>query len=245
MRVALLLICFALTACSSVSVVEEKENAALAPISAPVELCVRPFQVAKGAVFDVAPPRGTDDARAAVGRSIADGVMSRGARWVAPTKVLEEGEKLPGKGLLIEGTVLRAQQGSRALRIGIGFGLGRTHMDTAVSVYNLEASTKKPWLTYKTTGGSNMEPGLITGLVAPPSVAIPILATIAGSAVSGVAKSNKGVSQDGKRTGRAVVSVIHDHLAVKEIVKRKAWPKRSGSLGTPIGELNMPKIGEP
>lgn len=242
MRKSLLFICLALTACSSVSVVEEKENAAFAPKSAPVALYVRAFTVSKGAQFDVAPPRGATDAREATGRAITEGIMSRGARWVAPTRVLGDGEKPPREGLLVEGTILRAEQGSRALRIGIGFGLGRTFLDTSVSVFNLGSSTKKPWLTCKTTGGSNVEPGLVTGLVAPVSVAVPLIASIAGGAFSGVSKSNKGITQDAKRTGRSVVALIHDRLAARQLVKRKAWPKKSGSLGTPVGELNLPKF---
>ncbi|MFM8684173.1 MAG: DUF4410 domain-containing protein, partial [Chthoniobacterales bacterium] len=196
----------ALTACSSVSVIEERENAALAPKSAPAELFVRPFDVAKGAEFDVAAPRGKEDARAEVGRTIVDGMLSRGARWVAPTKGLAPGHQWPSKGILVEGTVIRAEQGSRALRIGIWFGAGRTRLDTAVRVFNLDASSKEPWLTFKTTGGSNMEPGLVTGLISPPSLALPIIATVAGTAVSTVTKGNKGVSQDAKRTGRAIVA---------------------------------------
>jgi hypothetical protein len=238
----LLLCCLALTACSSVSVIEERENAALTPKAAPAELFVCPFEVSKDARFDVAPPRGKEDARIEVGRNIVEGVLTRGERWIAPTKVLDKGQKWPRKGILVEGTVIRAEQGSRALRIGIGFGLGRTHLDTTVSVFNLEASAKKPWLTFKTTGGSNMEPGIVAGLVAPPAVVVPVLASIAGGAVSTVSKSHKGVTQDAKRTGRAIVAAIHDSLALKGMVKRKAWPKRIGTLGTPIGQLNVPTI---
>jgi hypothetical protein len=68
------------------------------------------------------------------------------------------------------------------------------------------------------------------------------LASIAGGAVSTVSKSHKGVTQDAKRTGRAIVATIHDSLASKGMVKRKAWPKRIGTLGTPIGQLNVPTI---
>lgn len=233
-----------LAACSSVSLIEEKENAALAPKSAPSVLYVCPFEVPVGADFDVAPPRGEEDPRASVGRTITEGVLSRGQRWVAPTEVLPDAEKLPAKGLLIDGKVLVARQGSRALRIGIGFGAGRTRLDTTVRVFNLDASAKKPWLTFKTTGGSNMEPGLITSLVVPSPATIPLVAGIAGSAVSGVTKSHKGVSQDAKRTGRAVVAAIHDRLALRQIVPRKAWPKRIGTVGTPVGQLNVPSLDE-
>lgn len=236
------LCCLLLGACSSVSVVGEKENASLAPKSAPSELSVRPFGVPTSANFDVASPVGKDDARVSVGGFIAEGVLSRGPRWVAPTKVLEAAQKTPAKGLLIEGEVAVARQGSRALRIGIGFGAGRTRLDTTVRVFNLEASAKKPWLTFNTTGGSNMEPGLVTAVIVPSPAFVPVLAGLAGGAISSVAKSDKGVSQDAKRTGRAIVAAVHDRLAARQLVQRKAWPKRIGSVGTPIGELNLPKI---
>jgi Domain of unknown function (DUF4410) len=172
--------CAALTACSSVSVVDERENAALAPESAPAALFVRPFQIAKGAQFDVASPAGKEDPRISVARTMTEGVLSRGPRWIAPAKVLGEKDKTPAKGLLIEGSILRAAQGSRALRIGIGFGAGRTHLDTAVRVFNLDASSKKPWFTCKTTGGSNTEPGLITSFVVPSAALLPLVAGLAG-----------------------------------------------------------------
>ena len=237
-------VCLLLGACSSVSVIEEQENAALAPKSAPTVLLVRPFEVSKGARFDVAPASEKDDPRDKVGRLITDGVLSRGARWVAPTKVLERGVKPPKTGLLVEGRVLVAQQGNRALRLGVGFGAGRSRMDTMVQVYNLGASDKKAWLNFKTTGGSNMEPGLLFSLFIPSPATIPILIGVAGGTASTVSRSHKGVTQDAKRTGRAVVSAIHDHLVARQLVPRKAWPKRIGTIGTPVGQLNVPSLDQ-
>ena len=236
------LVCLLLGACSSVSVIEEREDAALAPKSAPRELLVRPFEVSKGARFDVAPASAKEDPRDKVGDVIADGVLSRGARWVAPSKILEPGHKPPAEGLLIEGRVLVAQQGSRALRLGVGFGAGRTRMDTSVRIYNLAASDKKPWITCKTTGGSNMEPGLLFGLLIPSPATIPVLLGVAGGTASTVTRSHKGVTQDAKRTGRALTGVVHDRLAARGLVPRKAWPKRGGTIGTPAGVIKLPEI---
>lgn len=224
------------------SVIEEKENTALAPKSAPSELLVRPFEVSEGARFDVASAEKGEDTREKVGRTIAMGVLSRGERWIAPCRIIGKDTKLPREGLLVEGRVLVAQQGSRALRLGIGLGFGRTHMDTTVRVFNLAASAKEPWLTCKTTGGSNMEPGFIFGLAVPSPMVIPVIAGIAGGAVSTVTRSNKGVTQDAKRTGRAVTGVVHDRLVVRGLVPRKAWPKRGGTLGTPAGVIKLPEI---
>ena len=236
------LFCLLLGACSSVSVVEERENAALAPKSLPPQLLVSPFEVSEGARFHVAAVEKNEDPREKVGRLIAEGVLSRGTRWVAPAKILEPGKKPPSSGLLIKGRVLVAEQGSRALRLGVGLGAGRTHMDTTVAIYNLAASSKKPWITCKTTGGSNMEPGLLFGLIVPSPATIPILIGVAGGTVSTVSRSHKGVTQDAKRTGRAITAVVHDRLVARDLVPRKAHPKRGGTLGTPIGVIELPKV---
>jgi len=223
-----------LAGCSSVSVVDENENASLAPSARPTALYVRPFTVASKADFQVAPAAPGENVRSKVGQLIVDGVLSRGNDWVASTGILKAGDPAPEQGLLLEGVVLSADQGSRALRLGIGFGLGRSRLDTAVKIYNLEASRLDPWLTCRTTGGSNHEPGLVASLIVPVPVTLPVLAgAVAGGAVSTVSIGDKGVTQDSKRTGRAIAAVLHDHLVVLGLVRRKAWPKRAGSLALP------------
>ena len=235
--------------CSSVSVIEEREEAALAPAAVPPAVYVRLFEVPAGAEFEVATPNEAEDPRRRVAQLVADGFFTRSSRWIAPARVLGADEKLPPSGLLVDGRLLRTNQGSRALRLGIGFGLGRSHMDTTVRVFNLAKSAEKPWLAFKTTGGSNMEPGLaaalITAPISAPVVALPAAASVAGGAMSTASRGFKGVTQDGKRTGRAIAAAIHDRLAVRGLVERKAYPKRGGRLATPLGEVDLPDIPVP
>lgn len=235
--------------CSSVSVIGEREDASLAPTAPPPAVYVHLFEVPDGAEFEVATPNKGEDARRRVGQLIADGIFTRSSRWIAPGRVAGDGEKLPASGLLIDGRLLRAQQGSRALRLGIGFGLGRSHLDTSVRVFNLAKSADKPWLTFNTTGGSNMEPGLaaaiVTAPISAPVVALPAAASVASGAVSTASRGFKGVTQDGKRTGRAIAAAVHDRLAVRQLVERKAYPKRGGSIATPFGEVDLPHISLP
>ena len=197
----------------------------------------------------MATPNKGEDARLRVGQLIADGIFTRSSRWIAPGRVAGDGEKLPASGLLIDGRLLRTQQGSRALRLGIGFGLGRSHLDTSVRVFNLAKSADKPWLTFNTTGGSNMEPGLaaalVTAPISAPLVVLPAAASVASGAVSTASRGFKGVTQDGKRTGRAIAAAVHDRLAVRQLVERKAYPKRGGRIATPFGEVDLPHISLP
>jgi hypothetical protein len=235
----LLLPLLLLAGCSSVSVLQEREVSSLAPTSKPKAVYVRPFEVRRGAEFDAAVPASGEDPRSKVGDLVTEGVLSRSEAWIAPGKLLPADAPAPRGGLLVQGKILRTQQGSRALRVGIGFGLGRTRLETSVRVFNLAASATEPWLSFETTGGSNMEPGVLGALV-PSPVAIPIAASVVGSAVTAGAIGVKGVTQDASRTGRVIAAAIHDKLAKRRLVERATNVKRAGRLATPVGEVPVP-----
>lgn len=242
-----LLLLLALTGCSSVSVMQEKENAALAPKTRPSVLYVQPFEVRRGAEFDAAAAKPDEDPREKVADMVTEGILSRSGELVAPGRKLGSGAEMPKEGLLVAGKILRTRQGSRALRIGIGFGAGRTRLETSVRVFNLAASRTEPWLRFETTGGSNMEPGVVGALV-PSPVSIPIAASIAagmvGGAVTAGAVGTKGVSQDAIRTGRVITTAVHDKLAERGVLARKAKVKRAGRWATPVGEVPIPNVDE-
>lgn len=235
----LLLLCLGAAGCSSVSVHEETAVAALAPASRPVALYVRPFSVPRGVEFDAAAKSGEDDPQARVGRLVADGVLSRAKQLIAPGKLLEPGALPPASGLLVEGKVLRVRQGSRALRLGIGFGFGRSRMETSVKVFNLDRSAAAPWLAFETTGGSNSEPGLV-GVVVPSPVSIPVAMSVIGGTAAAGAITGKGVTDDAKRTGRTIAAAIHERLADAGLVKRKTSAKKPGKIETPAGPVSLP-----
>lgn len=228
-----------LSGCASVSVTNESENALLAPSATPTVLYVRNFKVPRGVEFDVAAPadRGSPEDR--VAGFVADGISTYAKKWVAPPVKLAEGEPIPPAGLLVDGKFTRVRQGSRALRFVFGFGAGRSRMDTTVRVYNLEKSAGDPWLIFKTSGGSNVEPGLV-GAVVPGPLTLPAMAAMAGGVASTVTRGAKGVSHDGRRTGKVIAAAVHDYLAKHELVKRKTRVKRSGKVVTPAGELVLP-----
>ncbi len=80
---------------------------------------------------------------------------------IAPTQ--EAPASLPKSGLLIAGEFVTVKQGSRALRMGVGFGAGGTKVETMVRLYDLARSSTEPVATFQTTGGSNAEPGWLAG----------------------------------------------------------------------------------
>ena len=80
---------------------------------------------------------------------------------IAPTE--EVPNPLPKSGLLVTGEFVTVKQGSRALRMGIGFGAGGTKVETKVRLFDLAQSATDPIATFTTTGGSNAQPGWIAG----------------------------------------------------------------------------------
>ncbi len=238
-KLALCIVCVAAAGCSSVSVREETAISALAPTARPGALWVRPFEVPRGVEFDAAAKSGEENSQARVGRLIAAGVLSRADRWIAPGKLLEAGAPAPASGLLVEGKLLRVRQGSRALRLGIGLGAGRSRMETSVKVFHLDRSSTEPWMVFETAGGSNSEPGLI-GMLIPSPVSIPVALSIIGGTATAGAISGKGVTEDALRTGRTIAAAIHERLATGGAVKNMASAKRPGRIMTPAGEVKFP-----
>lgn len=107
------------------------------------------------------------------------------------------------KGWLVVGHFVRVNQGSRALRMIVGFGAGGTKMETSVAVYDLSATPDRRILQFETTGGSGAEPGAIAGGG---------LAEVAVSAASGV---GKGVSEDCARTAKMITATLSDYMVDK------------------------------
>lgn len=104
---------------------------------------------------------------------------------------------------LVRGRFVRVSQGSRAMRMFIGFGAGKTKMDTAVDVYDLSVSATAPAFTFTTTGGSGASPG----------------AVLSGNAVDmGVSAAEgaaPGVSDDSRRTARMISAYLSQKLAAR------------------------------
>jgi hypothetical protein len=130
----------------------------------------------------------------------------------------------PENAWLIRGEFTRVNQGSRLLRSTIGFGAGGTKMETNVYVYDLNHGGMKPFLTFSTSGGSNAEPGAITGIATDP-VEIAVQAALSG--VGGVAH---GLTEDTKRTAREITAVLSDYMFRHGWISKDKWikPKNLG-----------------
>jgi hypothetical protein len=122
---------------------------------------------------------------------------------------------------LLTGRFVHVNQGSRALRTVIGFGLGATKLETEVTVYDMSVEPPRPFLTFMTTGGSNAQPGVIPGF--------PINFVLVG--VDTASHLAIGLKMDVIRTSREIVAVLSEYMAQQGFIPRQD-AYRAKKLGT-------------
>ncbi|MBW0000839.1 MAG: DUF4410 domain-containing protein [Verrucomicrobia bacterium] len=220
--------------CASVSVTSERSDQTRAPHRCPTVLYVKDFGFPSQASIRA-------DRQGAQLVAFEQGIQTRMrtqtvralGRYglpVVPVTAPVELNKLRRRqpGWLIAGQFTRVNQGSRALRIALGFGAGGTKMETAVQVYDLaERRRERPLFSFSSSGGSNAEPGVITsvGPLAPTTVPAAVIA-IAG-------KAGHGVSEDEKRTARVIAAKVSEELSSRGCLPPEHKPgkaKRPGDL---------------
>jgi hypothetical protein len=136
------------------------------------------------------------------------------AEGAAPDKTFP-----PQHAWLVRGEFTRVYQGSRLLRGAIGFGLGATKVETKVYVYDLGKSDTKPFLVFSTTGGSNAEPGAITGIATDP------LTFVVSTALSGAGNVAHGLTEDSRRTAREITAALSDYMYRRGWIETDKWIK--------------------
>jgi hypothetical protein len=110
---------------------------------------------------------------------------------------------------LVTGRFVRVNQGSRALRTAVGLGLGGTKLETEVTVYDISVSPRRKLLTFRTTGGSNAQPGVLFGLVMPNYWLMGL--DTAGHLFF-------GLSVDTVRTSREIAATISEYMAQEQLI---------------------------
>lgn len=123
----------------------------------------------------------------------------------------------PENAWLIRGEFTKVNQGSRLLRGAIGFGAGGTKVETNIYVYDLNQNSNTPFLTFSTTGGSNAEPGAVTG-----GATDPVVAAI-GVAASGAGNVAHGLTEDTARTAREITAELSDYMYRSGWISKDKW----------------------
>ena len=123
----------------------------------------------------------------------------------------------PENAWVIRGKFVRVNQGSRFLRGTIGFGLGGTKLETVVEVYDLSDLSPKPFLKFSTTGGSNAEPGAVTGFATDP------LTLVVEAAAGGAGGVAHGLTEDTCRTAREITAELSDYMFNQGWIPQDKW----------------------
>jgi Domain of unknown function (DUF4410) len=194
--------------CASVSVTNLQQSEVAAPLLLPELIYVEEFQ----AVDEIlrVDRTGTElvEFKKELQSRLASETVERLTKHLAPAQILDSGYS-PTKGWLVRGRFVRVNQGSRALRLLIGFGLGGTKMETEVEVVDL-ARPSQPFLTFRTTGGSNAEPGAITGAASTG----PIDAAV-GTVLGVALVASHGVSEDAKKTAHEITASLSEYAGTR------------------------------
>lgn len=127
---------------------------------------------------------------------------------LAPAREISTYAEIPrGNHWLVVGSFDRVSEGSRALRAVVGFGAGGTKMETTVKVYNLEDTSRYPFLIFKTTGGSGAEPGALSSVVGTAGTT-----AVVGAAAAAAGGASRGVSDDTYRTARMITAELSEYM---------------------------------
>ena len=160
-------------------------------------------------------------------RAMAENLKGQLSKYIAPAEILPEGRPLPrGNYWLVKGTYDRVNQGSRALRIGVGFGAGGTKLETRVQFCSLSTGNPESFLSLITTGGSGLAPGAWAAFTPTGAFFIPGAIANAGGASLG------GLSVDRSRTAREITATLSEYCFQNRLIaeRRTRRPKKLGLL---------------
>lgn len=206
-----------LSGCASVSLVQREWK--VFPVPVPEMICVRPFTAELGTAKVNRDGAQLEAFAQGFGVESAGRLVERLGKHVGPAKMIGANERVKNpRHWVLEGRFVRMNQGSRALRSMVGFGLGGTRLETVVEIYRIDPRGRREVLAqFETTGGSNAEPG---ALFASPLGLVPRLA---------VSATASGLAADARRTSRMITAAIAEKL-VAQGVKLAGRPLRAKEL---------------
>jgi hypothetical protein len=194
-----------LSGCASISVCKVKPVANQSFVS-PKKIYVREF-TGPVSVFRV-DRRGDSltEFRSKTSKQLSNDLVKKLNESVMPAEALATNAQPPkGNNWLVTGTFERVNQGSRVLRALIGLGSGGTKIETTVHLAKLSTGKPEEFLTFRTTGGSNAEPGP-GALIGPPQIfsLIPVFLSV----------SMTGLTKDTARTAKMIAAEISNYLSI-------------------------------
>lgn len=213
--------CVVLSGCASVSV--DKRQRDEAKVVNPKRIYVQAFTGSREAFRVDRKEKDLRGFRRDFTALLQSATVERVTKKLVPAVPLAAGD-IPARedAWLVTGRYVRVNQGSRALRTVVGFGMGGTKLETEVTVWDLGGKKPRPFLTFRTTGGSGAQPGVALGLIAPNLWLL---------SLDTVAHLGPGLSFDVIRTSRQIVAALSESMAQDGFIPREKVyrSKRRGS----------------
>ncbi len=153
-------------------------------------------------------------------------------RFGVPVVETPSGKPAAGPtGWLVSGEFTRVNQGSRALRVFVGAGLGGTKMETRVRV--TDTRTGRIVCAFRTTGGSNADSCIIA------SYGPLTLLTFGTDVIGAASTAAHGVTEDTGRTAKMIADYISVQLAAHGAIPaaKAREPKILAGPVDPLGSL--------
>lgn len=137
---------------------------------------------------------------------------------------------------LVRGEIREVDQGSRALRAGVGLGMGRTTFRTRVTVFDVTSTGLVPLLRFSTTGSSGLEPGAALGVA---TAGVGTGLAVANAAGSAVLAGLPGVNTDIDRTSYEIAAVVSVYLQRNGLLGASRTPISPNIAGQMPSTLNL------
>jgi len=197
------------SSCSSVGIHSVQMNSA-PPRTAPPRIWVERFS-APASAFQLGERSAAEKSvlRNEIVTNLARSTAAQMRTHAANSSVAGPSVPISAGSWLVRGQILRVDQGSRALRAGIGLGVGRTEMRTSVDVFKVTEAGLMPLLRFRTMGNSGMEPGVALGIA---TGGVGTALSAASAAGTLLMSSLPGVSSDIDRTSYEIAAVLSVYL---------------------------------
>ncbi len=218
---ALVLLCTAMLAggCASVSVRSVESHQLKPGHTMPERVYVQTFEIPTENLRVDRNPKNLEAFQAQFSEQLAQYLTRTVNRSFAPAENIHATRPAARQNAwLVTGRIDRLNQGSRALRSLLGFGLGGTKMETTAEVYDLSGRRPEKILTVSTTGGSNSAPGAVTSAIQPfPMGAVGITMLASGVVVGAF----PGLNADARRTAREITAAMSEYAYQQDLIPKR------------------------
>jgi hypothetical protein len=205
----------------------------------PDKLMVRDFNVSPASIRDNASPlhrliewlrqSPSEERRVKIGQSAAANVSEETVKRLnrlgltASRVPSDSTAPVPDDVLLVTGRVLEANEGNRLTRVALGFGAGKSDLDTEVHVFRVVDGQRAEVLAFRTHADSGRMPGVVPSLgVGELFVGtITMLAKAKGVASSGEKIYSSQLDHLASRTGDEVARYLSQYAAKEGWIPRE------------------------